>query len=93
MLHPDSIKQVKEVTSIYPGKNNGKIGECSTVRDNKFATYDAMVRNSEVDLVMYLKTGIGSKLNEKERETLLKLIEEYGEQRYEDGQFDATYEG
>lgn len=93
MLHPNSIKVVKQVTSIYPDRNNAKIVECITTGPKGFEYFDATVKNTEIDLSMYLKTVIFQKLKDSEREKLLKLIDEYGDQRYEEGNFDASYEG
>jgi hypothetical protein len=89
MINPNRIKKIKSETRNYPNVK-AYIVEMVGI-DN--TSYDANVEKNEMDLALYLKNRIFGKLTESEQKKLLTLIEEYGSARYEEGDFNASYEG
>ena len=90
LFDPSKIKEFKNTTSVYPGKDNAQFIDVLS-SDNKII--NAVVKNEEAELLKFLKLSIGSKLKDKEMSDLVELIENYGTMRYEDGAFDESYEG
>ena len=86
MHDPRYFKAAKENTKQYPGRDAVK---CDVLlKDN--STYEVDILKEEVDLVLYLKCSIFKKLTTTQQDKLLKLIEDFGDMRSEDGSFDAT---
>ena len=87
MFRSNIIKTIKE-TNIYPNKNNAYEVECEGKNGE---IYTAILPKEEVNLALYLRakqnTGIKTDV---EFNTLLHLIEEYGDQRYQEAADDAA---
>ena len=89
MQDPRYFKVAKENTKQFPDRDAVICDVLST--DN--STYECEILKEEVALVLYLKCSIFEKLSQAQQDKLLKLIEDFGDMRSEDGAFDATYEG
>lgn len=88
-MNPDYLKVIKSNTKNYPNRD---AVVCDMIGEDN-GVYEATFLKEEDDLALYLKCSIFPKLKETEKTQLLKLIENFGDIRYEDGDFDATYEG
>ena len=76
-----NIIEKHELVDIWPSKNNAY--KCIVLNgDNTKHTID--VPKSECELVMYLKQ-IKHKLSQNEMLHLVKLIEEFGSEKYDGG--------
>jgi hypothetical protein len=80
-------KILKDVT-IYPNTP----GYLVEVLADDNSRYEATKPKAEVDLELYIKL-LKNKLTSKEIDKLKSLISDFGDLRYEEGDFNATYEG
>ena len=89
MINPNNIKKIKSETKNFPN-TKAYIVEMVGIGNT---SYDANVEKNEMDLALYLKNTIFGKITDSEQRKLLTLIEEFGTVRYEEGYFNANYEG
>lgn len=82
MNHPSFIKMFKNIDVVlYP---NIKATALDVVgSDNKI--FEAIVPTEEADLLYFLKFSVSSKISKKEMNRLVQLIENFGQQKYEEG--------
>lgn len=87
MIDPNRLVTTKRKTLQYPDR---VAVVCDMLREDN-TKYETEVLEEEVELALYLKM-IFPKLKTGQRTKLLKLIDNYGDMRYEDGDFDASCE-
>lgn len=88
-VDPQLVTKFKEEVTHYPNKKYVKVDVIGS--DNK--TFETDIPKDEVELVKYLKFHVFPKLTERQRTKLLEKIEAYGDEKWEEGGFSATYEG
>ena len=89
MFDPRFLKKAVRNCVVYPDVQSVDCDMLGT--DNK--VYGATFPKEELELGLYLKTTVFKKLSETEQTELLRLINEYGDTRYENGAFNESYDG
>ena len=83
MGFPQIKKFLREETN-YPNKKVVVVEKLG-IENNKFKTYEASIGKEEVELVKFIKLSLSEKLNQKDKDRLWNLIENFGDEKYGDG--------
>lgn len=81
------IKYFNENTKTWDGKPMVKVTCLGS--DNR--SYDAEISEEEANIYRFIKYGGGSVLSARQKEELIKLMEDYGQRKYEDGYDEAEH--
>jgi len=87
-MHKTILKSINSSAKIYPNRDAFNV----TLLNNDNTRLETTMLKAEANLLLYLKL-IKKKLTSIEMDNLTNLIEEYGSECHETGDFDATYEG
>lgn len=81
MLDPRRLKVAKKDTKIYPGR----AAVVCDMLDSDNSIYEATKGKAEVELALHMKCNLPKGVN---MDKLLVLIENYGEEKYQEAQCD-----
>lgn len=81
MYNPETIGKVISIGTRWPDID-------VVTFENPEGAYNVRIDKAEADLLVYLKTIVYPKLDEKEKKDLLELISNFGNASYDDGCFD-----
>jgi len=95
IIDPRKIKRATgETRSYYPGKDNAEVVRViDSEKTGDASTIEVTVKKHELELALFLKKAVFPHLNENTQTRLLNLIDNFGDERYDEGDFNAVYDG